>query len=87
MSNFRDSLLKSAADAFESGEISRQDLRRIRLASAFPRLCSSIEKAVSETAHQEGMVADAVGAIDWAKLLDFIKQLIPLILELIKLFK
>jgi len=83
---FRTALLAAVEAAYSAGDISLQDARRIRLASAFPRLCRALESAIHETATAETAV-ESLATIDWAKLLDFIKQLIPLILELIKLFK
>lgn len=82
--SFRDALLEAAAKAAEEGTISQQDLRRIRILSHFPAAMRKAEQIVKSNADAEGHLS--VGAPDWSALLGFIKELVPLILELIKLF-
>jgi len=85
LKSFRDSLLKAAGQSVKDGEISRMDLMRLRIASMSPKVLERMHQAASEQLLSEGMAA-SFGAIDWSQLLAFIKEIIPIILELIKLF-
>ncbi len=87
---FKKTLDEAAAQAFKSGEITRWQLARVRLAIRFqPAAVAEIQAAVVDDAVAAGRMApgDAIAAaFDWAKLLDFIKQLLPIILQLISIF-
>jgi len=85
LKEFRQALLKSAESSVRSGELSRMDLMRLRLATLSPKVLSTLHQAAAEQVLSDGLAA-SYGAIDWNALLAFIKELIPLILELIKLF-
>lgn len=88
--SFKKTLDEAAAQAFKSGEITRWQLARIRMAIRFrPEAVAEIQAAVVDDAVAAGRMApgDAISAaFDWTKLLDFIKQLLPIILQLISIF-
>lgn len=91
--NFKVVLQRAAEEAFEGGEINRWELARIRLAIAFrPRAVAEVQGCVIDEACQAGkMTRDAAAAadgdgFDWNALLEFIRNLLPLILEIIKIF-
>jgi len=85
LKEFRAALLKSGEQAVKAGELSRLDLMRLRLATMSPKMLSAAHQFAAEQCLSDGLCA-SYGAIDWNQLLAFIKELIPLILELIKLF-
>lgn len=85
LKEFRSTILKAGEQAVKAGELSRLDLMRLRLATMAPRVLEQIHQAAAEQVLSDGLSA-SYGAIDWTKLLAFVKELIPLILELIKLF-
>ena len=84
--NFRQALIQVAEQAEAAGEISRRDLRRIRLASAFDRVAAKLEDTCCEEAQYRGLAAATAGpgAIDWMQLLAFVKEMLPVVLEIIK---
>ena len=91
--NFKAALQQAAADACQAGEISRWELARVRLAIAFrPRALAEVQGCVIDEACRAGKMApqsaEAAEAdgFDWAALLEFIKQLLPLILQIISIF-
>ena len=92
---FRQQLIQAAVSAQKKNEISRLDLLRIRVASFSPSLIKKAEDlAVIQMAAsgEEGPFSlDANGeivreTIDWSGLATFLEKLIPLILELIRVF-
>ena len=91
--NFKAALQQAAEDACQAGEISRWELARVRLAIAFrPRALEDVQGCVIDEACRAGKMApqsaEAAEAdgFDWAALLEFIKQLLPLILQIISIF-
>jgi hypothetical protein len=91
--NFKAALQQAAEDACQAGEISRWELARVRLAIAFrPRALAEVQGCVIDEACRAGKMApqsaEAAEAdgFDWAALLEFIKQLLPLILQIISIF-
>lgn len=90
MKRFRPALMEAAEEAFNSDEITRQQLRRIRFASLIPNMAKSMETFVAEEAESMDKLpagaAANLSAIDWTNLLAFIKELLPLILQLISIF-
>jgi len=82
---FRAAVVKVAEQSFKAGEISRAELRRIRGFSLVPKVLDAWYQVATEDLIHDGLATSAK-AIDWNALLAFIKELIPLILELIKLF-
>ena len=84
---FRKHLLEAAEAAVADGTISRSDMIRLRFATLMPRVCDRLEQAAAEQlAHDKGCSVASMGAIDWASLLAFIKEIMPIILQLIALF-
>ncbi len=82
---FRKVILSEAEKSCKAGEITRMGLLRIRLVVSSPRALKNLHQACCEHVIAEGKATSAT-AIDWSKLLDFVKELIPLIMELIQLF-
>lgn len=87
MSNRRKDLVKAAETAFINGEITRADLLKIRFASLSPAVMNQIEQtAQDQIAFENKLTTNANGFdanIDWISLF---KELLPIILQLIKLF-
>jgi hypothetical protein len=88
---FRQALIAQAEQAHSDGELSRQDLFRIRLATLNPRIANQLEEAAAEQAASQSLLPagsspSALGAIDWQNLLSFLRELLPLILQIIKIF-
>lgn len=88
--SFRATLSQAAEKAYRSGEITRWDLARIRLAiSLRPKAIDECQACVTEEACAAGvmpMSAAGDGAFDWSTLAAFIKEWLPQILAIIKLF-
>lgn len=86
--NFRRTLIKAAEEAHDTGEITRGDLFRLRFASLRPQVAAQLERCCAEQAELEGIMpaGSSFNAFDWTTLLAFIRELLPLILELIKIF-
>ncbi len=86
MLRFESQLLQTARQALKEGKIEKDDFRRVLLASFFPRLMKKLEAYVTTLAVEEAvMTAEASKqAIDWAKFQDFLKTVLPLILEFLK---
>lgn len=82
---FRRVLIKAAEQSFREGELSRVDLLRLRVASLSPAKLQQMQTACAEQAVQEGK-AVSIAAIDWEKLAAFIKEILPVIIEIVKLF-
>ena len=86
MLHFQNELLKSARQALKEGTIERDDYRRLFLASFFPGLIRKLQDYATQLAVEEQVfTAEAsTKAIDWAKFGEFIKTILPLILEFLK---
>lgn len=91
-SPFRRSLIRAAEEAFKANEIKRLDLMRIRVASLSPKVLDRLELAIKEQAIAEGKHEVAIGPdgqvvanFDWSKLIPFIRELVPLVLQIIDL--
>jgi hypothetical protein len=94
-SDFSKSVIKAAVESQKKGEITRLELIRLRVAMLSPSMQSKIEDlAVMELASsgiENAYSLDSSGkidrqSIDWEQLLKFLEKLVPIILELIKLF-
>jgi hypothetical protein len=83
--SFRKSLISSAEKSCKAGELSRADLFRIRIGSLHKPTLEKMHQACAEQILADGQAA-SYGAIDWEKLAAFLKEMLPIILELIKLF-
>lgn len=89
--SFKTALEKAAVDAYKAKQISRWDLARIRMALTFrPQAMAECQSCVVDQACSDGLMRGPDAAFkegfDWNALLEFIKQLLPLILEIIKIF-
>lgn len=86
MLHFQNELLKAAKQALKEGTIERDDYRRLFLASFFPGLMKKLQDYATKLAVEETLFTAeaATKAIDWAKFTDFIKEIMPLILEFLK---
>ena len=88
LQSFRRSLIKAAEEARDAGEITRAELFKIRIASISRPALRQMQQAVVEQATHEGKIVAGtpIGAVNWENLLQFIKELLPIILEIIKMF-
>jgi len=84
LQSFRKALISAAESSYRDGEISRLDVFKIRVASLNKEVLKKMHATVVEQASFEGKAEPA--KVDWSTLLTFIKELLPIILELIKLF-
>lgn len=84
LQEFRKALLTASGEAYKAGEISRLDVFKIRIASLNKTSLQKMQMAVAEQAVFEGKATPST--LDWSTLVFFIKDILPLILELIKLF-
>lgn len=82
---FRTALLKAAEEAQKEGTISRAQLLKLRVVTLIPSVSNGLQQAVAEQAVMEGE-AVSIQAIDWNGLAEFLKTIMPLILQLIDLF-
>ena len=74
---FKDALFKAA----EEMKLNRFQMLRLRLRMMMPSTAKEIEAAaIAEVMAQE--LAPSAQQIDWEKMLEFLKWLIPLLLEL-----
>jgi DNA-binding transcriptional regulator YdaS (Cro superfamily) len=74
---FREALFKAA----EEMKLNRFQMLRLRLRMMMPSTAKEIEAAaIAEVMAQE--LAPSAQQIDWEKMLEFLKWLIPLLLEL-----
>lgn len=89
--NFRAAFLTAIATAETSGELSKQEARRLRFATLFPRMLASIEEKCCEMADLsastdsdlEGYTAES---INWDSLKAWLQKLLPIILQLMAWF-
>jgi len=86
MLNFRQVLLQEAKEALQDGLIEKNDYRRLFLVSFFPLMLQKLENYCTQLAVEEKVIAATVDtkAIDWNNLKEFIKEVLPLILEFLK---
>jgi len=87
--NFRQTMLEAARKARSSGELERGEYVRIWLASLNPKNVEKCQQFVEDEAAAAGVSlpkSNGADAPDWTSILEFIKTLLPLILQLISLF-
>jgi hypothetical protein len=82
---FRKALISTAEQAVKSGEISRVELFKLRVATMNPKVLKQMHQACAEQVLSDGK-AKSFSAIDWSKLIEIIKELLPVILQIISLF-
>lgn len=85
---FKRALGDAATTAFREGKISRWQLARVRMAIAFRAdAMAEAQACVIDQAVQDGLMRDAgpaqLDGFDWSGLLAFLKELLPLILQII----
>jgi len=81
--DFRSALLEAARQAKQEGTISPLDYLKIAALSRNPRILDYLQTAITESAPSELKVPTSQSG-DWSNLIDLIKELIPLIIELIE---
>ena len=86
LGEFRKHLLATAEQSCKSGEITRGELFKLRMATLSPKVLTKMHQAVAEQVVSDGKVANAK-SIDWSKVIDIIKELLPVILQIIALFQ
>lgn len=84
MRDFRRALIQAAERAANDGEISQADVMRIRVATLRPRICRQLEEDCCAHLMASGQLpaGSQAGAIDWTAFLEFLRQLIQMILSL-----
>ena len=85
LGDFRKAVISAAEAQFKAKEITRVQLITLRIATMHKATLERMHQACAEQVLADGAAA-SYGAIDWTKLAAFIKEMIPIILELIKLF-
>lgn len=83
--SFRKALISTAEQAVKSGEISRVELFKLRVATMNQKVLKQMHQACAEQVLSDGK-AKSFSAIDWSKLIEIIKELLPVILQIISLF-
>jgi hypothetical protein len=91
VNKFRQSLLKAADAAAKAGEIKRVDVVRLRVATLSPAFLERAEMLarIQISASGEDIPIGEDGKIevrDWDAFLEFLTKLIPIILEMLKMF-
>jgi len=91
LKKFGQTLLASAEQAFKAGEITRLDMMKVRRACRRERILlelqeESIQQAVCEGIISNEVTGDGFTAIDWEKFAEFIKTILPILLQLLVLF-
>lgn len=84
LAKFRQEFLKAVDQEFKAGHVSRFDRLRLRIAANSERGIKQLHRCCAQQAFDDGKIK-SFSAIDWEQLLAFIKELLPIILELIKL--
>ena len=85
LGDFRKAVISAAEAQCKAKEITRVQLIMLRIATMNKATLERMHQACAEQVLADG-AAQSYGAIDWTKLAAFIKEMIPIILELIKLF-
>lgn len=89
-SSFKSALLSAAEAEFNVGRITRFQLRLINATALFrPWKIRQCEAFVVDEAVKAGKIGDASAVsdgFDWNALLEFIRELLPIILEIISWF-
>lgn len=87
---FRRALLAAAQQACAEGRLTRWELFRVRTVSALaPGKLREAQECVVDNAVAAGMMGEAEGdaeGFDWMAFLDFIKELLPILLQIIAIF-
>lgn len=89
LKGFRKELLAQAQAACDRGEIEQAQVRKLRFTTLiFPQLTRNMHNAVSEElVVQSKTSVGALKDIDWAKWAEIIKTMLPVILQILSMFK
>lgn len=90
--SFKAALSSAAAAAHREGKITRWQLARLRLAIAFrPDAMAEVQACVIDQGIQDGVLKDGADAVkagfDWQRLLAFLQEWLPKILQIIAVFQ
>lgn len=92
LADFRKSILEQAREIAKDPSLNliermqaRANIRRLTVLASNKVSLEKMHQVCAENALSDG-IAQSYGAIDWTKLAAFLKEMIPIILELIKLF-
>ena len=85
LAEFRKAVIAQAELKFKAKEITRLQLMGLRIATTRRASLEQMHQVCAEQAIEEGAVG-SYGALDWVKLTAFIKEMLPYLLEFIKLF-
>jgi hypothetical protein len=85
LSKFRRELLKVAEQEVKAGNLSRFNMIRLRIAANSQFGIKLLHQCCAEQAFADGQIK-SYSEIKWDQLLELFKELIPIILELIKVF-
>jgi hypothetical protein len=89
MNNFRSTLLEVAKEAFKERKISRVQLMSLRVGMAVsPKFEESLKnECFEQLVETETLPASAnIHAIDWAGFAAFLKEILPLLLQILPIF-
>lgn len=85
LSSFRKQALKMAQEEVAAGRMPRTQLFALRIATMNKGNLERMHQAVAEQVLADGKAA-SYSAIDWSKLGEILKEMLPVILQLLKLF-
>jgi hypothetical protein len=85
LTSFRTEVLAMASKQVKAGEISRVQMISLRFATMSPKVLEQMHQACAEQALADGAF-QSYGAIDWTKLRELITEMLPVLLQLLKLF-
>lgn len=83
--NFRDALIEAAQQEVKAGKMRRLELLALRFATLNEEKMAKAEAAAIDQAVFEGhSTQEGRGAIDWMRLLDILKDWLPVLIALLK---
>lgn len=86
LKEFRAAMLKVVDESVRAGELPRRASVGLRIRfTLFPEQLKAVHQAAAEQCLADGLCA-SYGAIDWSQLLAFLKEFIPILMEIIKMF-
>ena len=86
--SFRQTVLKAAMEEHEAGNLSGGELLALRMALVFrPHKVEEAQAAVIENTTAKGIAGADKAGFDWSFFLALIKELLPLIMQIISMFK
>jgi len=86
---FREALIEAAEQEREAGRLKTRQVIALRIASLNPKVCERMQNEVVSRAIKAGKMpisaTSNIGAFDFTALLEFFKQILPLLLQLFSL--